>query len=56
MPPQGMGYGPRRIIPRMPLGARPMPGQGMPRPMQRPPFPKDKELDDTLKKLKDMSK
>jgi hypothetical protein len=39
---------PRRIIP----------GQPMPRPtgMMRRPFPKDKELDETLKKLKDMSK
>ena len=42
MPPAGM---PRRIIP----GQRPM----MPRPMARP-FPKEQELNDTLKKIRDM--
>ena len=46
--------------PMMPMLRRMMPGQPMPRPnpamMRRPPFPKDRELDDTLKKLKDMSK
>ena len=45
MPPQG-GMPQRRI----------MPGQMQPRPMPSRPFPKDRELDDTLRKLKDMSK
>jgi len=40
---------PRRIIPGQPR--RPMPTQ----PLRRP-FPKDRELDDTLKKLKEMGK
>jgi hypothetical protein len=44
--------GPRRILPQQRVGIRPQAG---PRPMQRP-FPKDRELDETLKKLKDMSK
>lgn len=49
-----MGGMPRRIIP----GARPMPMQrpGMPPRGMARPFPRDKELDSTLKKLKDMSK
>ena len=52
------GMMPRQIIPRQgPQGIPPRPG------MQRPPMPpvkrpdnKDKEFDDTMKKLKDMSK
>lgn len=56
MPPQ-MQFSPRQIIPgRPPMPLRPMP----PRPAlgARPgvPYPRQKELDDTLKKLKDMSK
>jgi hypothetical protein len=48
---------PRRIIPGMqprPMMGRMPPRPGMPQPGR--PFPKDKELDATLKKLKDMSK
>jgi len=57
MPPVGMGM-PRRIIPGM---NRPgmMPPRGMPmRPNMPParPFPKDKELNETLAKLKNMGK
>ena len=56
MPPAGMGM-PRRIIPGM---NRPgmMPQRGMPvRPMPSArPFPKDKELGETLAKLKNMSR
>lgn len=51
-PPRGMMPG--RMMPR------PMPGMpfrpGMQRPMPPRPFPRDRELDATLKKLKDMSK
>jgi hypothetical protein len=46
-PPMPMGNMPRRIIPGQP------PQQVGPRPIMRP-FPKEKELDETLKKLKDM--
>jgi hypothetical protein len=45
-----MGSMPRRIIPGQ------MPPRQAPGMMKRPPFPKDRELDETLKKLKDMSK
>ncbi len=50
MPPsnQGLMSMPRRILPNP--SSRPI------SPMQRRPFPKDRELDETLRKLKDMSK
>ncbi len=52
---------PRQIIPR-PMPGRPMPGRPMIRPVPGRPAPtqgrvqKDKEFEDTMKKLKDMSK
>ena len=58
MPGQMQFGGPRQIIPGRPLppGVRPMPPRPLP-PGARPgtPYPRQKELDDTLKKLKDMS-
>ena len=55
MPPAGMSM-PRRIVPGM---QRPMMRPGMPMRPNMPsarPFPKDKELNETLAKLKNMSK
>jgi hypothetical protein len=49
--PNQTNFGPRRIIP----GAPPRPFPSGPRPGIRP-FPRDKELDETLKKLRDMGK
>ncbi len=51
-PQQSMMGMPRQIIPGQ-MPPRPMPPRGMP-PRPGLPFPKQRELDDTLKKLKDM--
>ncbi len=65
MPPRPMSPGrpmpypqfrPTRVIPGMMPPRPPMPPPGRPMQQPRPPFGKEKELDDTLRKLRDMGK